>query len=146
MPNKTDLAEFELDSDELDHTVPQPVNPPPSPGQHRDQSMPLLVGLLDSSARRSMEDDVPLHRNGTPGDDDFDLEEIAAKRLAGGGMIDSVANMANSILGAGNVPAMLNRVFAYSNCQGSLVVSFICYQLMENVYILCLLRSSICCQ
>lgn len=57
--------------------------------------MPLLVGLMDSAAaRRSADfgdgDDIPL-----------DLEDLAAKRTAGGGLLDSVANMANSILGAG---------------------------------------------
>lgn len=68
-----------------------------------DQRMPLLVGLFDSSAsRRSMDASLPLHGvNGTSGDDILDLEEIAAKRTAGGGMVDSIANMANSILGAG---------------------------------------------
>jgi len=35
------------------------------------------------------------------GEDVPDLDEIAAKRTAGGGMFDSIANMANSILGAG---------------------------------------------
>lgn len=67
------------------------------------QRMPLLVGLFDSSAsRRSMDASLPLHgANGTSGDDILDLEEIAAKRTAGGGMVDSIANMANSILGAG---------------------------------------------
>ncbi|KAF8161095.1 AAAP amino acid permease [Crassisporium funariophilum] len=35
------------------------------------------------------------------GENEVDLEEIAAKRTAGGGMFDSIANMANSILGAG---------------------------------------------
>ena len=32
---------------------------------------------------------------------DLDISEVAAKQHAGGGMLDSVANMANSILGAG---------------------------------------------
>lgn len=32
---------------------------------------------------------------------DLDLSEVAAKQHAGGGMFDSIANMANSILGAG---------------------------------------------
>lgn len=34
---------------------------------------------------------------------DLDLSEVAAKQHAGGGMFDSVANMANSILGAGKL-------------------------------------------
>jgi solute carrier family 38 (sodium-coupled neutral amino acid transporter), member 11 len=62
----------------------------------RRSSTPLLVGLVDSAhARQSLDQDF----NGLPAD--IDLEEIAKKRVAGGGMIDSVANMANSILGAG---------------------------------------------
>ena len=39
---------------------------------------------------------------GEPPDEHIDLEELAAKRTAGGGMLDSIAHMANSILGAGN--------------------------------------------
>ncbi|KAF9042872.1 transmembrane amino acid transporter protein-domain-containing protein [Rhodocollybia butyracea] len=73
-------AEFELDDDEIDEEQ----------GPH----LPLIVGLLESSHQTS----VPLHDGGA---DDIDLEAIAAKRTAGGGMFDSVANMANSILGAG---------------------------------------------
>lgn len=37
---------------------------------------------------------------------DLDLDEVAAKQHAGGGMFDSVANMANSILGAGKLHLM----------------------------------------
>ncbi|KAK2463274.1 hypothetical protein APHAL10511_004929 [Amanita phalloides] len=84
-------AEYELDSDELD-------DHPPHGRPHREQSMPLLVGLLDAAnARRSV--DVPLRSTGDF--DPLDLESISAKRTAGGGMVDSIANMANSILGAG---------------------------------------------
>ena len=69
--------------------------------------MPLLVGLFDSAtARRSMDGSLRLEPRGELGgelpDENIDLEELAAKRTAGGGMLDSVANMANSILGAGN--------------------------------------------
>jgi hypothetical protein len=42
--------------------------------------------------------------NGTSvivGEDTIDLDELAAKRTAGGGLLDPIANMANSILGAG---------------------------------------------
>ena len=68
--------------------------------------MPLLVGLLDSAtARRSLDGTLQLESQGTSASgvdtDEIDLEELAAKRTAGGGMLDSVANMANSILGAG---------------------------------------------
>lgn len=65
----------------------------------RNQSMPLLVGLLDSSHSRGS--DYPLRSSHDLNEEHYDLEELAAKRLAGGGMIDSIANMANSILGAG---------------------------------------------
>ena len=79
---------------------------------HDDQRMPLLVGLFDSAAsRRSLDDPLlPLRgidTNGNTvaiGDHTFDLDELAAKRTSGGGLVDSIANMANSILGAGKLP------------------------------------------
>lgn len=78
----------------------------------RDQRMPLLVGLFDSAAsRRSLDASLPLHAtngNGNTveiGEDMVNLDELAAKRTAGGGMLDSIANMANSILGAGIIGA-----------------------------------------
>jgi sodium-coupled neutral amino acid transporter 11 len=77
--------------------------------------MPLLVGLFDTSASRGRADaSVPLTR--TNGQDappqEVDLEALAAKRVAGGGMFDSIANMANSILGAGELSCrrLLNRI------------------------------------
>ena len=39
--------------------------------------------------------------NGGHGGEEVDLEELAKKRTAGGSLVDSVANMANAILGAG---------------------------------------------
>ena len=70
----------------------------PTPPGHMDQSMPLLVGLFESSiSRRSLDAAHPHERQ----EGDYDLEEIAAKQKAGGSIIDSIANMANSILGAG---------------------------------------------
>jgi sodium-coupled neutral amino acid transporter 11 len=97
------FIEFELDSDELDDdTVAQTnfdhdirrSNP------NREQSMPLLVGLLDASAvRRSL--DIPMGVDYATGGSNVDLEELSAKLGAGGGMLSSMANMANSILGAG---------------------------------------------
>ena len=96
-------TEFEQDSDDLDEdSMRELENSDVRSRSGHDQRMPLLVGLFDSSAsRRSMDASLPLHGvNGTSGDD-MDLEEIAAKRTAGGGMVDSIANMANSILGAG---------------------------------------------
>lgn len=62
--------------------------------------MPLLVGLLDASAiRRSL--DIPMGVDGVSACDDIDLDELAAKQSSGGGILNSIANMANSILGAG---------------------------------------------
>lgn len=90
-----DLAEYELDSDEIDDE-PEITS---TPRGHMSPNMPLIVGLLDSS-RRSFDSPLPLNgANGRVGD--LDLEAIAAKRTAGGGLFDSIANMANSILGAG---------------------------------------------
>lgn len=96
-------SEYELDTDELDDgSIPHLI----SEHQHGDdsQSMPLLVGLVDSAhARASLDGPVvglSLRQNGEE-EEDIDLEELAAKRHAGGGLFDSVANMANSILGAG---------------------------------------------
>ncbi|KAG5643157.1 hypothetical protein DXG03_001487 [Asterophora parasitica] len=89
-------AEYELDSDDLDeaddidHVTPR---------GRMDQRMPLLVGLFDSAEARRSTDTPNGHQ--MSGGENYDLEEIAAKRTAGGGLIDSIANMANSILGAG---------------------------------------------
>ncbi|TFK44705.1 amino acid transporter [Crucibulum laeve] len=100
-------AEYELDSDELDEAALRELETAHGASRAgRDQSMPLLVGLYDSSAsRRSLDTALPLHRtnvhNAIIGEDTIDLEEVAAKRTAGGGLVDSIANMANSILGAG---------------------------------------------
>ncbi|KII92917.1 hypothetical protein PLICRDRAFT_104081 [Plicaturopsis crispa FD-325 SS-3] len=72
--------------------------------------MPLLVGLLDSAARRGPDTTLPLNTgNAPPEEHDVDLEELAAKRIAGGGMLDSVANMANSILGAAGLPYAVSQ-------------------------------------
>lgn len=92
-----------MDSDELDDNSERNYV---TTGGRMDQSMPLIVGLFDSSAsRRSVDSPFPLSQsNGHAvliGEDTVDLEELAAKRTAGGGMLDSIANMANSILGAG---------------------------------------------
>ena len=83
--------------------------------RRRDQTVPLLVGLLDSaSARRSADGTLQIqyHNLGDGVDDpSVDLEALAAKRISGGGMFDSVANMANSILGAGNTMHIAPRVY-----------------------------------
>ncbi|CAE6517984.1 unnamed protein product [Rhizoctonia solani] len=103
-------AEFELDSDVLD-PEDEVASIPAS------QRMPLLVGLADASEVRR-NPDLPLHTfsNGQVGnamvngrvvfdDDDptnhVDLAELAARQHKGGNMLDSMFNMANSILGAG---------------------------------------------
>jgi sodium-coupled neutral amino acid transporter 11 len=100
------FIEFELDSDELDDDTVAQTNfdrgiRPGDPD--REQSMPLLVGLLDASAvRRSL--DIPMGVDCDPEGSDVDVEELVAKQGAGGGMLSSMANMANSILGAGAYP------------------------------------------
>lgn len=66
--------------------------------------MPLLVGLVDTARRNPGNlDGTPLQAMGASASpaEDIDLEELSAKRISGGGMLNSVANMANSILGAG---------------------------------------------
>lgn len=102
------MIEFELDSDDLDETSLAQIQEElvgSHSDRHNDQSMPLLVGLLESAdSRRSLDNSLPLH--GVNGHVDPELEEIAAKRVAGGGILDSTANMANSILGAGNAHVM----------------------------------------
>ncbi|KAL5506963.1 hypothetical protein ACEPAH_6419 [Sanghuangporus vaninii] len=100
-------AEYDLDSDELDddslaHVPENPLDSGRRPRRNGEQTMPLLIGLVDqSTARQSI--DIPLTSNGVGSAEDgyTDLEELAAKRTAGGNMLDSIANMANSILGAG---------------------------------------------
>ncbi|KAJ7925314.1 amino acid transporter [Mycena leptocephala] len=98
-------TEFEQDTDELDESNDLEDVQVRVPRGYTDSTMPLLVGLFDSSASRGRVDaSVPLRRtNGEPETQqtDVDLEELAAKRIAGGGIFDSIANMANSILGAG---------------------------------------------
>lgn len=99
------IIEFELDSDELDEESPQDLEQH-IPHSNHDQRMPLLVGLFDSSAsQRSLDASIQMRTgNGSSiivGEDTINLDELAAKRTAGGGLIDSIANMANSILGAG---------------------------------------------
>lgn len=64
--------------------------------------MPLLIGLLDSThIQRSQDGSMLLTGNGQSQEVDEDLEGIVTKEQNGGGMLDSIANMANSILGAG---------------------------------------------
>ena len=97
--------EFEQDSDELDDASLQDLERSHAPRSGNEQRMPLLVGLFESSASRRSLDSMPMNgANGNSviiGEDTVDLDEIAAKRTTGGGLFDSIANMANSILGAG---------------------------------------------
>jgi solute carrier family 38 (sodium-coupled neutral amino acid transporter), member 11 len=73
--------------------------------------MPLFVGLLDSATQRAPATTHgislgPSHGLEEGENGDPDLEELAKQRTAGVGMIDSIANMANSILGAGMLSAL----------------------------------------
>lgn len=99
------LIAYELDPDDLDDASLAHIDAEQQVSgsrRQRDQSMPLLIGLADSSSvRRSLDDSIPLaeaYHNG-----EVDLEELAAKQHSGGGMLNSIANMSNSILGAGEL-------------------------------------------
>jgi sodium-coupled neutral amino acid transporter 11 len=92
--------EFDLDSDDIDDDAVVQANLLQRNDPRREQTMPLLVGLLDASTvRRSL--DIPMGIDGAPGYSDVDLDELAAKQGRRGSMLNSIANMANSILGAG---------------------------------------------
>jgi sodium-coupled neutral amino acid transporter 11 len=77
----------------------------PRLSRHRDQAMPLLTGLLEhASVRRAADGSLALvsqDGNVDDGAPEPDLEALAARRTAGGGVLDSIFNMSNSILGAG---------------------------------------------
>ncbi|KAG8213682.1 amino acid transporter [Butyriboletus roseoflavus] len=103
-------TEYELDSDDFDDTAlaeiernQQRTSRTSGRGRRGRRPPPLLVGLMDSSAARMTPDTtIPMYESGNQGSSSsLDLSEVAAKQHAGGGMLDSVANMANSILGAG---------------------------------------------
>ena len=101
--------EYELDSDDIDDETAAQSSLELEHGTHRsrEQSMPLLVGLLDASAiRRSL--DIPMGEDGVSACADVDLDELAAKQSSGGGILNSIANMSNSILGAGACFASFN--------------------------------------
>jgi sodium-coupled neutral amino acid transporter 11 len=91
--------EYELDSDDIDDEIQSTLEHGTRRGNRPgEQSMPLLVGLLDASViRRSL--DTPMGMDGISVD--VDLDELAAKQSSGGGILNSIANMANAILGAG---------------------------------------------
>jgi hypothetical protein len=70
--------------------------------------MPLLVGLMDASAaRRTPDTIIPMYEadsiEGGEGLRNVNLDDLAEKQWSGGGLLNSVANMANSILGAGKI-------------------------------------------
>ncbi|KAH9176293.1 amino acid transporter [Lactarius sanguifluus] len=103
-------AEYDLDPDDIDDETA--AHSSLERGIHRpgEQSMPLLVGLLDASTiRRSL--DIPMGTDGVSGYADVDLDELAAKQSSGGGILNSIANMSNSILGAGiiGLPYAMSR-------------------------------------
>ncbi|KAJ7193185.1 transmembrane amino acid transporter protein-domain-containing protein [Mycena haematopus] len=98
-------TEFEQDTDELDEDELDDVQVR-VPRGYTDRTMPLIVGLFDSSTSRGSRGDlaIPLLRtNGSQEvsqQTEVDLEELAARRIAGGNLFDSIANMTNSVLGA----------------------------------------------
>jgi len=107
--------EFDLDSEDLEDGTYVPTVP-----DQADQRMPLLVGLLDSThIQRSQDGEILLTHNGqSRGEVDEELEGIIAKGKHGGGMLDSIANMANSILGAGQCAFNLLRSICSQDIQG----------------------------
>ncbi|KAL4080369.1 transmembrane amino acid transporter protein-domain-containing protein [Scleroderma yunnanense] len=116
-------AEFELDSDNFEESSPAHSGHDrdrPSPlrsERERGRRIPLLAGFMDSLAsRRTPENIIPMYepitQEAVP-ECHVDLEEVAAKQWTGGGMFDSVANMANSILGAGLPYAMSQAGFFF---------------------------------
>ena len=102
VPQHSCVAEFDLDGDDLDGIALSQLQADGREvggrsGRRREQTVPLLVGLLDaSSIRRDLDNSSDEYYQPR-----IDLEELAAKQTAGGGLLDSIANMANSILGAG---------------------------------------------
>ena len=68
-----------------------------------------------------------LTHSGESGDEiDEELEGIVPKGNQGGGMFDSIANMANSILGAGESVFHLHRNVRLPDIQGSSVSPAVC--------------------
>lgn len=102
-------AEYELDSDDFDDASLADIQREQRRSRgaaRRERTMPLLVGLMDASAaRRTPDTIIPMYEADTEGNEEglgnVDLENLAEKQWSGGGLLNSVANMANSILGAG---------------------------------------------
>lgn len=89
-----------MDSDELDYEDQLGASDTSSISRDRSE-MPLLVGLLHSASRRST--DIPLaSMNSTAGaHSSQETLELIKNTEGSGGMLESIVNMANSILGAG---------------------------------------------
>lgn len=102
-------AEYELDSDDFDDASLADIQREQRRSRgapRRERTMPLLVGLMDASAaRRTPDTIIPMYEadsmEGGEGLRNVDLDDLAEKQWSGGGLLNSVANMANSILGAG---------------------------------------------
>ena len=109
------MPEFDLDSEDLEDGTYVPTIP-----DDEDQRMPLLVGLLDSThIQRGQDGEMLLTHSGqSRGSVDEELEGIIAKGKHGGGMLDSIANMANSILGAGQCAFDLSQSIFLQDIQG----------------------------
>ena len=97
--------------------------------------MPLLVGLLDSTQiQRNQDGSMLLTRSGQTSDEiDEELEEIVAKGKRGGGMLDSIANMANSILGAGQCAFNLLQNICLPDIQESSVSWVACLPNLDRI-------------
>jgi sodium-coupled neutral amino acid transporter 11 len=104
-------TEYELDSDDFDDASLADIQREqrrPRGTPRRERTMPLLVGLMDASAaRRTPDTIIPMYEadsmEGGEGLRNVDLDDLAEKQWSGGGLLNSVANMANSILGAGKL-------------------------------------------
>ncbi|KAF7792391.1 hypothetical protein EIP86_003428 [Pleurotus ostreatoroseus] len=125
-------TEYDLDTDDLDDAALRQLQAEqslPTSRRDREQAMPLLVGLVDTAtARRSMDGTLQLEsRDGTDVEamTDDELEELASKRTAGGGLLDSVANMANSILGAGSTAFEVHFTVQYNHYLRTCIVGII---------------------
>lgn len=89
-----------MDSDELDDDALE--SDALTRSRNNAGEMPRLLGLMESSRRST---DIPLqHVSDAAGNriNDEEFANLATKTSGGaGGMFESIANMANSILGAG---------------------------------------------
>ncbi|KAG1889083.1 uncharacterized protein F5891DRAFT_1177175 [Suillus fuscotomentosus] len=107
-------TEYELDSDDFDDASLADIQREQRHScgaPRRERTMPLLVGLMDASAARRMPDTViPMYETDSMENGELrnvDLDDLAKKQWSGGGLLNSVANMANSILRAGKLLELL---------------------------------------